>query len=71
MQMDTTPKRETLSTGEVAEMLGVNRKTVSRLVDRGDLRASRLTPRSHRRIRPEAVLELASASSQRSSGDDG
>lgn len=57
--------RDTISTGEAAELLGVSRRTISRLIARGEIPALRLTPHSLYRIRPADVLELASASGQR------
>jgi len=65
-------KKVTLSSGEVAAMLGLSRETVSRLARQGLLPATRLGgSRARYRFRPEAVLELAGASSQRSGGDNG
>lgn len=42
------PADDTLTTGQVADMLGVSRSTVTRLVDKGELETS--GPSVHRRI---------------------
>jgi len=57
--MDGTVRRGTLTTSEAAELLGVSQRTVTRLCDRGDLRAARLSKRGRRRIRHADVLKLA------------
>jgi excisionase family DNA binding protein len=44
-----------LSTGQVAEILGISPQTVRRLVNRGELNANRITPTSPRQI-PEEEL---------------
>ncbi len=52
--MATPHERDTLTTREVARLIGVSKSTVARWVDRGELAAHR-TPGGHRRI-PRAGL---------------
>ena len=50
---------ETLTTGEVATLLGVSEQTIRRMVDDGTLASVRLTDESWRRVQKSAVAELA------------
>jgi excisionase family DNA binding protein len=47
---DERDRADTISTEEAAEILGVTGRHVRRLVDRGYLRAFRLTPTSPRQL---------------------
>ena len=57
--------RKSLTSAEAAAMIGCSIDTVQRLVDRGTLRGTRLTPRSPRRISAASVLELVASSHER------
>ncbi len=50
---------ETLTTGEVATLLGVSEQTIRRMVDDGTLASVRLTDESWRRVQKSSVTELA------------
>ena len=50
---------ETLTTGEVATLLGVSEQTIRRMLDNGTLASVRLTDESWRRVQKSAVAELA------------
>jgi len=50
---------ETLTTGEVATLLGVSEQTIRRMVDDGTLASVRLTDESWRRVQKSSVAELA------------
>jgi excisionase family DNA binding protein len=52
---------ETMTTSEVAEMLGLSDRAVRAIADRGALPAARLTPTSPRRFRREDVDRLIRA----------
>ena len=45
-----------ISTGQAAEILGVSRRTVTRMLDRGELPGIRLGPNHHRSVRLIDVL---------------
>lgn len=47
-----------ISTGKAAEILGVSRRTVTRMLDRGEIPGIRLGPNHHRSVRLADVLDF-------------
>ncbi len=48
--------KKSLTTGEVARLIGVNQRTVIRWIERGQLKAYQLPGRGDNRVQPEALL---------------
>lgn len=57
---------ELITTGEAARLLGVSTKTVSRILDSGDIPFIRYTPNSNRLINRADVLEYRERSQRQS-----
>ncbi len=50
--------KKSLTTGEVAELCGVNQRTVIRWIERGQLTAYKLPGRGDNRVQPDDLLEF-------------
>lgn len=59
IQSQEAPTSLLLTEGAAAELLGVSRNTVVRLVQSGALSRIRLTPKSQTRVRRDEVVALA------------
>ena len=57
-----------VSTGQAAEILGVSRRTVTRMLDRGELPGIRLGPNHHRSVRLVDVLAFRDRGGMKVSG---
>ena len=55
----------TVTTGQAAEMLGVSRRTLTRMLDRGELPCTRLGENHHRRLRLRDVVEFLASEKER------
>jgi excisionase family DNA binding protein len=62
------PAEVTLTPAEAAELLGLSRPFVARLLERGDISSELLPESRHRRIRLEDVLEFQDRRERRSEG---
>lgn len=63
------PSRDAvITTGQAAELLGVSRRTVTRMLDRGELPGIRLGLNHHRSVRLADVLAFKSRSASEAEG---
>jgi excisionase family DNA binding protein len=65
---DTAPARQTLTPTEAAELLGLSRPFVARLLERGDIPSELLPGSRHRRVKLEDVLAFQGRRERRSEG---
>ena len=66
--MMSIPAEVTLSPAEAAELLGLSRPFVARLLERGDIPSTFLPDSRHRRVRLEDVLTFQARRERRAEG---